>query len=283
MVTSMKLAVQSRLVPGRSLAERYENALRFGFDGLELSGSPMIELAREAVRDRIPVSAMCSGHRGWFIDPEPEQVRACREDVRTLLDLSAELGGAPLIVVPIYGRTNSLPAHCGTGRSPADDRALWLEGLREATEHADRVGGRLLVEAINRFENSISVKVADAVGFAREMASPNVRAMGDVFHMNIEEVDIGEAFRSMGDMLGYVHLADSQRLEPGRGHMPWRNVFEGLAGAGYAGYGSLECSLSGPPDIALPAAATFLRSLMRPHEVPSGGGGPGISTGAVMA
>ena len=255
-----RLSVQSRLVPGSTIREKYDNARRYGFDGLELSGFPMIDLAREAVRDRIPISAMCSGHRGWFIDPDPEQVRACREDVRVLLELSAELDGAPLIVVPIYGRTHNLPPHCGTGRTREEDRALWLEGLREATEHAERVGGHLLVEAINRFENSVSVKVADAVGFAREMASPNVRAMGDVFHMNIEEVDIGAALESMGDLLGYVHLADSQRLEPGQGHLDWKNVFDALTRLDYRGYASLECSLTGPGEEVLPAAAVLLRS-----------------------
>jgi sugar phosphate isomerase/epimerase len=254
-----RLAVQSRLVPGDSLREKYEKARRFGFDGLELSGFPMIELAREAIRDKVPVTAMCSGHRGWFIDPDPELVRACREDVRLLLELSAALGGAPLIVVPIYGRTHNLPPHCGTGRTREEDRSLWLDGLREATEHAEQVGGQLVVEAINRFENSVSVKVADAVGFAREMNSANVRAMGDMFHMNIEEVDLGAAFESMGEMLAYVHLADSQRLEPGQGHLDWRSAFDGLARVGYAGYASLECSLSGPAEEVLPVAAQFLR------------------------
>ena len=253
-----RFAIQSRLIPGSSLQAKYDAARRFGFDGLELSGAPMIALAQEAVRDRVPVSAMCSGHRGWFIDPDPALIRACLEDVKVLLELSAELD-APLIVVPIYGRTNSLPPHCGTGRTPDEDRSLWLEGLREATDHAEKVGGRLLVEAINRFENSVSVRVADAVGFAREMASPNVRAMGDVFHMNIEEVDIGAAFESMGEMLAYVHLADTQRLEPGRGHLPWANVFDGLVRSRYDGYASLECSLSGPADEVLPAAVAFLR------------------------
>jgi len=267
-----RLAVQSRLVPGASLREKHDNALRYGFDGLELSGFPMIDLAREAVRDSVPVTAMCSGHRGWFIDPDPEQVRACREDVKLLLELSASLGGAPLIVVPIYGRTHNLPPHCGTGRTRDEDRALWLDGLSEATEHAERVGGRLVVEAINRFENSISVKVADAVGFAREMASPSVRAMGDVFHMNIEEIDLGAAFESMGDMLGYVHLADSQRLEPGQGHLDWDNVFAGLARLGYDGFASLECTLSGPADDVLPAAVRFLRARIEAAEAPHSAG-----------
>ena len=264
-----RLAVQSRLVPGDSLREKYDNARRYGFDGMELSGFPMIDLAREAVRDGVPVTAMCSGHRGWFIDPDPEQITACKEDVKVLLELGAQLD-APLIVVPIYGRTHNLPPHCGTGRTREEDRALWLEGLREVADHAEQVGGSLLIEAINRFENSISVKVADAVGFAREMDSPSVRMMGDVFHMNIEEVDMGASLEAAGDLLGYVHLGDSQRLEPGKGHLDWPNVFEGLARMGYQGYASMECNLSGPGEEALPAAVQFLRGTIERAEAAAG-------------
>lgn len=261
----IRLAVQSRLVPGESLRTKWHNAQRYGFDGLELSGPVMIDLAREAIRDSVPVTAMCSGHRGWFIDPDPEQVAACKADVRTLLELGAELA-APLIVVPIYGRTHNLPPHCGTGRTREEDRALWLDGLREVTDHAERVGGSLLVEAINRFENSISVTVADATGFARDMRSPSVRMMGDVFHMNIEEGDMGASLEAAGDLLGYVHLADSQRLEPGQGHVDWASVFGGLARMRYDGYASMECNLSGPAEEALPAAVQFVRARIRDAE-----------------
>jgi sugar phosphate isomerase/epimerase len=254
---SVQLAIQSRLVPGSSLREKRDNALRYGFDGIELSHFPMIDAAREAARDRVPVTAMCSGHRGWFIDPDPEHVRACLEDVKVLLELGAELD-APLIVVPIFGRTNALPG-CGTGRSPAEDEELWLAGLREATDHAEQVGGRLVVEAINRFENSVSVTVEDAVRWARAMGSPNVRAMGDVFHMNIEEPDMGESLVAAGDMLAYLHLADSQRLEPGKGHLDFANVFDGLARAGYDGWASMECNLSGDAADVLPDAVSFVR------------------------
>jgi sugar phosphate isomerase/epimerase len=254
----IKLAIQSRLVPGSSLRAKRENALRYGFDGIELSHFPMIEAAEEALRDGVPVSAMCSGHRGWFIDPDPEQVRACLEDVKRLLELGARLD-APLIVVPIYGRTNKLP-NCGTGRSPEEDERLWLDGLREATDHAERVGGRLVVEGINRYENSVSVTVADAVRWARAMDSPNVRAMGDVFHMNIEEPDMGAALVEAGEMLAYVHLADSQRLEPGQGHLDFASVLGGLHRLAYDGWASMECNLSGDPPEVLPRAVEFLRS-----------------------
>jgi sugar phosphate isomerase/epimerase len=83
--------------------------------------------------------------------------------------------------------------------------------------------------------------------------------MGDVFHMNIEEAEIGASFETMGDMLAYVHLADSQRLEPGRGHLDWTSAFGGLVRMGYQGVASLECNLSGPADEVLPAAVSFVR------------------------
>ena len=254
----IRLAVQSRLVPGGSLREKHDNALRYGFDGLELSHFPMIDAAEEALRDGLPMSAMCSGHRGWFIDPDPAEIRACIEDVKGLLELGARLG-APLIVVPIFGRTHNLP-HGGTGRTREQDEALWLEGLREVTEHAERVGGDLLIEAINRFENSISVTLADAVRFARLMDSPRVRAMGDVFHMNIEEADFAASIEAAGELLGYLHLADSQRLEPGRGHLDFAGVFDGLRRIGYDGWASFECNLSGPAAEVLPPSVAFVRS-----------------------
>jgi sugar phosphate isomerase/epimerase len=260
----IRLAVQSRLVPGRTLAERRDRALQFGFDGIELSVADawpaMLHLAEEAVREDIAVTAICSGHRGWLIDPDPAQVQAARADIRILLDLGAALD-APLIVIPIYGRTARFPA-ASTGRSPEEDEALWLDGLRDATAHAERAGARLLVEAINRYENSVSVTVADAAQWAREMRSPAVRMMGDVFHMNIEEADIGAAFESVAEDLAYVHLGDSQRLEPGMGHVDFVGAFAGLARARYDGWASMECNLSGPAEVVLRRSVAFVRDAM---------------------
>ena len=257
MTGTIRLGIQSRLVPGTSLRERHETALAYGFDGIELSGPAMLEMAEEAVRDQVPVSAICGGHRGWPIDPDPAQVAAAREDIDRLLALGAQLR-APLILVPIYGRNRKLPG-MDTGRSPEEDEALWLEGLRLATETAESVGADILVEPINRYENSVTVTVADAIRFADAMASPRVRPMADVFHMNIEEADMGAAIEAAGSDLAYVHLGDSQRLEPGRGHLDWDGVFAALHRIGYDGWATMECNLSGPADEVLPVAARFLR------------------------
>lgn len=257
-----RLAIQSRLLPGNSLPEKHENALRYGFEGMELSYFPMIDAAREALREGVPVTAMCSGHRGWFIDPDPAEIAACIEDVKTLLELGAQLD-APLIIVPIYGRSARLPPHCGTGRTREEDEALWLRGLEEVTRHAEKVGGRLIIEAINRYENPLSITVADAVRYARTAFSPQVRMMGDVFHMNIEEADPAAALEACADLLAYVHLADNQRLEPGTGHFDFAGVLAALDRIGYDGWASLECGLSGAADDVLPRTVEFLRAQMR--------------------
>jgi sugar phosphate isomerase/epimerase len=259
-VDVIRIGVQSRLVPGATLNDRREAALRMGFDGIELSGTDMLAMAREAIDDGVEVTAICSGHRGWLIDPDPEMVAVARTDIRALLEYAARLD-APLILVPIYGRNEKLP-NAGTGRSHAEDEALWLEGLREATDHAERIGARILVEPINRYENPLSITVADAMRYAAAMDSAAVRPMADVFHMNIEEADLAAAIEAARGVLGYVHLGDSQRLEPGRGHLDFDAIFGALRRIGYDGWATIECNLSGPADVVLPEAARFLRARM---------------------
>jgi sugar phosphate isomerase/epimerase len=253
----IRLGVQSRLVPGASLGERRATALSWGFDGIELSGPSMLEMAEEAIRDGVEVSAICGGHRGWPIDPDPAQVAASRADIARLLELGAQLR-APLILVPIYGRNRKFPG-MDTGRTPEEDEALWLEGLRLATDRAEAVGADILVEPINRYENSVTVTIADALRWASAMASDRVRPMADVFHMNIEEADLGSAIERAGSALAYVHLGDSQRLEPGRGHLDWDAIFGALHRIGYDGWATMECNLSGPANEVLPVAARFVR------------------------
>lgn len=255
----MRFAVQDRLVPGASLRERAERARSYGFDAVEVSLPPVAEGAHEALRDRIAVSALCGGYRGWLIDPDPGQIALARADLREQLEVAGALGAA-CIVVPIWGRTRNLPG-LATGRSREDDAALFVEGLRELAPHAERSGATLVIEPLNRYQNDLCNTVAEASDFRAAVGSAAVKVMGDVFHMNMEETDMAAALAAPGDALGYVHAADNQRLEPGQGHVDFAPILRALETIRYDGYVGLEClRLSGPADAALPAALRVLRA-----------------------
>lgn len=260
-----RLGVQDRLVPGETLRDKYDSARRFGFDALELSERPAFDEARGAIRERIPVTAIAGGYRGWLIDPDPEQVRAARSDIAELLGLAGELGTG-IVVVPIWGRTKNLPG-IATGRTREADEALFLEGLRPLADRAERVGARIFIEPLNRYQNDLCVTIDDAMRLRDLLGSPAVLVVGDTFHMNIEEADMPASLAAAGERLGYVQMADSQRHEPGAGHIDFPPIFEALTAMGYVGDIGLECArLSGDPEEILPRTATLLRDLLRESE-----------------
>ncbi len=75
--------------------------------------------------------------------------------------------------------------------------------------------------------------------------------------MNIEEADIAASIRAAGQRI--VHVADSNRLQPGKGHLDFSPSFAALKEAGYDGYLGIECGISGPYDEALAGSAALLR------------------------
>jgi sugar phosphate isomerase/epimerase len=86
--------------------------------------------------------------------------------------------------------------------------------------------------------------------------------MGDLFHMNIEEDDLGESIRRAQGYLAHVHLADSNRAHPGAGHTDFARSFEALRDIGFDGYLAMECAVRGDAKTVLPEVVRYLRSSM---------------------
>jgi sugar phosphate isomerase/epimerase len=82
--------------------------------------------------------------------------------------------------------------------------------------------------------------------------------MPDLFHMNIEDASFRAAFESARDYIGYVHVADSNRLAPGWGHMPFDEIFRILKDIEYDGYLTAEILPRPDPDQAAAQAARYL-------------------------
>ncbi|NES15988.1 MULTISPECIES: TIM barrel protein [Micromonospora] len=67
------------------------------------------------------------------------------------------------------------------------------------------------------------------------------------------------ALRAAAPYLGHVQVSDSNRYQPGAGHLDWAVLLRTLDEIGYPGWLALECRLRGEPVAALRQAATVLR------------------------
>ena len=113
------------------------------------------------------------------------------------------------------------------------DRAV--EGVREAIKTAEDCGVIFCVEVVNRFEQFMMNTAAEGISFAERIGSPNCKLLLDTFHMNIEEDSLRGCLVETGTWLGHFHLGETNRRPPGRGRMPWSEIFGALHEINYQG------------------------------------------------
>ena len=255
----MILAIQENLVPRDSAADKLAFARDAGFDGLELRDAARSGL--DAVRGAAPT--VCPELPGWLGDFDPELRRAAIDALRRQLDGIAALGGHGVVTPAAWGMfTRRLPPFDEPPRTPQQDREVLLEGLAELGAHAELAGAVLLFEPLNRYEDHMVNTVAQATELVRDAGSPGVRILADTYHMNIEEDDPCAALRAAGELLGAVHVSDSNRHQPGTGHVPFEAVVATLHEIGFDRVLSVECRLRGEPEQAVRDCGRFLRDLV---------------------
>ena len=262
----MKLSCQEHLLPGDSILEKWEFATSAGFDGIELRGSRdwrerLGDLT--AARDRGAVfSSVCLIDDRFIGDLDPDRRREAVEHMKRLLSGIGALGGVGAITPAAFGQTSRALPPFEAPRTPDEDRRVLLEGLEELGDHAGNVGALVLLEPLNRYEDHMLNRLDQGVELAAASGSNSVKVMGDLFHMNIEEDDLGESIRRASDYLAHVHLADNNRAHPGAGHTDFAPAFGALREIGFDGYMAMECAVRGDPRTELPRVTRRLRALM---------------------
>lgn len=239
------------VVPGSTLAERLDALDRAGYQGIQLSRVSMEE-GIDAIRAALavsPIQLLIFGRGGRILGPDEEtRVQAVEEIAKGLRD-AAEFGVEGSILVPIRTQPEmSVPE--GESRALVEiEKEMLVEQLRKLAPVAEETGVRIIVEPLNRYESHLIKSLDDAGEICRAVGSPGVRMMGDFFHMNIEDDDMGAAIERNASELAYIHLADSNRYQPGTGHLDFQPGFRALHRIGYSGYMTLECRIKGTPSI----------------------------------
>lgn len=216
-----------------------------GFDLLEVNAGTVTRMPN-AERDRLKNAALEAGiDLGYCIGLPAEydiasadaQVR--KQGVAYLQEMARmlrymghrQLGGI------IY---SSWPGKLGSGESKQAALERSIDSMREVMKVAEDCGAVFNCEVVNRFEQYLLNTAAEAVNYVEQVGSPNCRILLDSFHLNIEEDSIRDAIVTAGDKLGHFHIGETNRRAPGRGRMPWDEIFSALREIHYTGAVSME-------------------------------------------
>jgi sugar phosphate isomerase/epimerase len=212
---------------------------KYGYKSIEISGEPGKHDVKHVRSLLDHYGLKCWGSVTLMIDgrnmqSSDESIRASSvQYVKDCIQLVADLDGQILSLVP--GTVGKI-----TPDSTPENEWQWVvDGLKEAYQVAEAKGVRIGIEPINRFESYLVTRAEQALALA-EAAGPNIGIALDTFHTNIEEPDPYEAIKLVGDKLVDIHIADSNRMPAGFGHIDWVKVVATLREIGYDGALSVE-------------------------------------------
>ncbi len=176
-------------------------------------------------------SATCAfGPNESMISADPKIHRAGIDANKKILDCAAA-AGCSILVGDNYSALGEF-----TGAGPtADEWKRCVDGEREVAEHAQKVGVKIGVEILNRFEEYFLNTTVDGARFVKEVNVPGCGLMFDTFHAHIEEKNIPAAIRATKGLLQHVHISENDRSTPGKGNVRWDAVFDTLHEIGYDG------------------------------------------------
>jgi sugar phosphate isomerase/epimerase len=118
--------------------------------------------------------------------------------------------------------------------------AQFAEALAYIAEEADRNGLDLALDPLNRAETNLLVRLDDCRQFLADHALAKVRLLADSYHLLAEDESLA-VVEACAALIGHAHIADSERLPPGRGEFDFAPFFGALRAIGYDARISLKC------------------------------------------
>ena len=260
MRTSIVLAFEPGVEP-LGLSGDLERNLKFlsklGYDGFELfllnpSSVRADWLNRKRKEYGLEISAIGTGllytRLGLsFSSPDPRVREEAVRRFKEYIELSSKLS-APVIVGSVRGKSEK----------KYEGFEYFRKCFEECQAYAEKYSTTLLLEPMNRYETNLINTVEQALDFLRDF--PASRLLVDTFHANIEEVSIGRAILEAGEKLNHLHLADSNRLAPGRGHLNFVEIFSSLKSLKFGGFVSAEIIPWPDPQTAAIETIQFLQN-----------------------
>lgn len=271
-------ALPSAFVVWRGFEDSIRKAAEHGYHGVELALKSAKEvnphdLSRWLIENGMEVSGISTGQvfaaSGlYFTHPDRAIRQKAMAVFRELVDLAADFGRRVNI-----GRVRGFIAE---RQSRQEAESLFLDAISTIGRQAASCGVKLLLEPVNRYETNFINQLDEGADLILKSGVNPLGLMPDVFHMNIEDDRIGKSLERNASCIDYIHLADSNRLAPGQGHLNFDEVFDSLQAIGFDGWASIEILPRPDPDTAARQAAKFLLPRIERYNAMTSGKEPSI-------
>jgi D-psicose/D-tagatose/L-ribulose 3-epimerase len=222
-----------------------------GYDGVEFFLGPQDSSAYQRMGSYIKdlgletTAVMTLGKDDNPVSESAEVRQKALDKIKWAVDRAHELN-SKIICGPFHS------AHMVFANRPADDREYALAGevLSAAADYAAQADIVFALEALNRFECYLCNTMEQLAKLVKAANHPNVRAMFDTHHSNIEEKKYATALQTIAPVLAHVHISENDRGTPGDGQVLWDDAFASLAAIKYDGWLTIEAFSRNDPDFA---------------------------------
>jgi len=228
--------------------ERFAAVKAAGLNHAEFWGwahRDLAELKDAAEKNGIQITSMCVGSKDAALAAEygkkallsPDSGDVLFRVVEESIEAAKFLGIPALIITTGQERSDS---------SHEEQHKYVVNALRQAAPLFEKAGILAVLEPLNILCDHKGYFLSsgyEAFDIIREVASPNIKLLYDIYHQQITEGNLIPNIRSNIDLIGHFHVADNPgRHEPGTGEINYKNVFAAIDALGYKGAVGLEYS-----------------------------------------
>ena len=211
-----------------------EKISRLGYKYAEIYGWKQLNLesaAKALESSGVTLLSMCTTE---FVLTDPSRRNLWIDGIKESCEAAAVLGVKKLI-------TQVGP---DTGKSREEQHRSIVDGLKAGAGILEDAGVTVMIEPLNikvDHPGYYLTSSAEAFDIVREVGSPNVKAVFDIYHQQVSEGNIIPNITENLGLIAHLHAAG----HPGRhelqyGENDYKNIFAAIDMAGYTGACGLE-------------------------------------------
>ncbi len=219
------------------LEKSFSDLASMGYKGVELMTLNPSQLdwkfvKKEAQKNNLDIVLVCTGEI-WgqlglsYTDPDKKIRDEALSRSKEIIDFAGFLG-ANINIGRIRGQ------YCAA-LSKEETEELAIKAFKELADYAQPKNVHIALETVTIMQTNFINTLAEGAYIVDKVNRPNFRLMLDIFHLNLEEVDIIKAIKDYSSYNIHVHLADNNRRYPGHCGLDFEHIISTFKQCGYKG------------------------------------------------